>query len=217
MESIIQNQDIKDARIGPYLIGPGDNNINGIVCINLINRPERRQKFIERWKNYPYQFFTAIPHKNPVRGCFESHISCIKYAKEQGWKNVLILEDDAMIVKDLSNVPEFPTGWEMIYLGGLCIHIKDWSQLNNNYVSGHVFACHAYIVNSNLFDEILAKSETSDKPIDAFYSDQIQGHHNTYMVKYPHVVQEAGWSDIDNKEKWNNFHWPVVGERWTTP
>ena len=217
METIMHNEEIKNARIGPYLIGPGDDNINGIICINLINRPERRQKFIDHWKNYPYQFFTAIPHKNPTRGCFESHIGCIRYAKEQGWKNVLILEDDAIIVKDLNNVPKFPDGWDMVYLGGLCIHIKDWSQLNNNYVSGHVFACHAYIVNSKIFDEILEKSETWDKAIDAFYSDKIQGHHNTYMVKYPHIVQEEGWSDIDNKEKWKNFHWPVVGERWNNP
>lgn len=217
MDIVAHNQEIKNARIGPYLIGPNDNDINGIICINLINRPERRQQFMECWKNYPYYIFNAIPHKNPVKGCFESHIGCIKYAKEQGWKNVLILEDDAKIVKDLNDVPKFPTGWDMVYLGGLCIHIKDWSQLNNDYVSGHVFACHAYIVNSCIFDEILLKSETADKPIDAFYSDQIQGHHNTYMIKTSCIVQEAGWSDIDNKNKWENFKWPVVGERWHTP
>lgn len=217
METNIHNQEINNAKIGPYMIGLGDNNINGIVCINLINRPERRQKFIDHWKNYPYQFFTAIPHANPVRGCFESHISCIKYAKEQGWKNVLILEDDAQIVLDLNNVPKFPDNWEMVYLGGLCIHIKNWGELNNDYVSGVVFACHAYVINSNIFDEILTKSETYNGPVDAFYAEQIHQTHNTYMIKTSHIVQEAGWSDIDNKKKWENFKWPVVGERWVTP
>ena len=76
--------------------------IDKIIYINLDHRDDRRKimsKFFQNTK-IPLEKvvrFSGIKKKYGPRGCLESHTSILELAKENGWKNILILEDDLEI------------------------------------------------------------------------------------------------------------------------
>ena len=198
------------SKIGPYIIGQ---DIDEIVCINLESRQDRRDAMLKEFKDYPFSFYTAKKHIDPVRGCLESHINVIKYAKGKNYQNILILEDDLKIVKDLKTIPPFPDNWDMIYLGGLCTHVTQWGE----WIKGHIYCDQAYLVPNRLFDEIIEKGWVSKEPLDKFYTRELHTKYNCYIQKESHIVQIEGYSDIDQKDKWKDFKWPKVGEMFPIP
>jgi len=70
--------------------------IHNIIYINLDKRYDRRVQ-IENELNHmklSYERFSAISHKHAFIGCAYSHLAVLKLAKQRGYKNILILEDD---------------------------------------------------------------------------------------------------------------------------
>lgn len=120
---------------------------DGIVCINLPERADRREACVEEFKKLgletsppsplleergeatraaSYEFFQGIyskPGEMKWQGCKNSHLAVIKMAKERGWKSVLIFEDD-MVVKEKEMeyykqvIESLPYDWWLFYLGG---------------------------------------------------------------------------------------------------
>jgi len=72
------------------------NNIDQVVYINLAKRPDRRGHIENVLAEYdiPAQRFEAIEHPNGLYGCGMSHLAVLKLARNFGWENILILEDD---------------------------------------------------------------------------------------------------------------------------
>ena len=73
--------------------------IEKIVYINLERRKDRREEIEREFRRMeiPQEKlvrFEAIPHSHGLTGCGQSHRRVLEIAKEEGWKNVLILEDD---------------------------------------------------------------------------------------------------------------------------
>jgi GR25 family glycosyltransferase involved in LPS biosynthesis len=72
-------------------------NIDKIFYINLDKRTDRREQIEEELRKYGLEGerYSAIhtPEAGIV-GCGYSHLNVLKLAKERGYKNVLILEDD---------------------------------------------------------------------------------------------------------------------------
>lgn len=69
------------------------------VCINLDKRTDRLERITPHLKDYQiaWERFPAIPREQPgkgIVGCGLSHLAVLKMARDQGWENVLILEDD---------------------------------------------------------------------------------------------------------------------------
>jgi GR25 family glycosyltransferase involved in LPS biosynthesis len=76
---------------------PGDTPIDGVFYINLDRRTDRRAEIEEELGRLglPYERFPAIPHPTSgIVGCGYSHLAILKMAKERGYRNVLIFEDD---------------------------------------------------------------------------------------------------------------------------
>ena len=71
-------------------------NISNIVYINLERRKDRKDEIEKELKSLylPFERYNAIEHENGAVGCSYSHLNVLKIAKERGYKNVLILEDD---------------------------------------------------------------------------------------------------------------------------
>lgn len=71
-------------------------NIEKIIYINLNKRQDRRIEIESQLNdfNLEYERFEAIERDPGIVGCLISHLSVIKIAKERGYKNILILEDD---------------------------------------------------------------------------------------------------------------------------
>jgi GR25 family glycosyltransferase involved in LPS biosynthesis len=79
-------------------------NLDAIFYINLDIRQDRKEEMEEELKrmNLTAERFSAIPHPPPngIVGCGKSHLQVIKIAKERGYKNVLILEDDFVFITE---------------------------------------------------------------------------------------------------------------------
>jgi len=210
METELYHSDKFGVKIGPYVVGK---DIPELFCINLRIRPEKKEQLIEEFKNYPVRFFTAELHTDPIRGCRESHIAVIEYAKQHNFSQVLVLEDDARIVRDLSTVPKFPDDWKLIYLGGLPSYIREWG---DPWIKADVFCCHAYVVHASMYDKIIALKD-SEYPYDDALAKVLQPDHPTYTVQESFVVQAPGYSDLNKRDKWVNYKWPKAGEQFMIP
>ena len=71
--------------------------IDKIFYINLNHRTDRRQEIETELKSFNLEAerFEGISVPNQgILGCGRSHLQVLKIAKERGYKNVLILEDD---------------------------------------------------------------------------------------------------------------------------
>ena len=190
-------------------------NISNIYCINLKIRNEKRTIMKKQFKRrkLDVSFHMVDLHENPKMGCINSHFEIIKKAKEKNLPYVLILEDDAQIIKNIKNIPIPPDNWEMLYLGG---YIKErFSQHDSNWDIVSSWCTHAYIIHSSIYDKVLnnfeswASKQPEDKvAIDEYYIDFIHQNKKSFIVKPQMVVQFDGYSDIDqSKNKWNNFDW----------
>jgi hypothetical protein len=202
-----------------------------IVVINLRTRPDRMKKVIDDMgtNKLPFIFYTAEPHENPVRGCLESHINIVKWAEKKEYKCVCIFEDDFVIQHSLSSVPTFPKDWDMVYLGGLCTHIKEWGDelpqtithnfVGNKWIKGTFYCDHAYIVRNSMYKKIIDEGWVYTRELDRFYTNVIHDSNycNVYMPYVQYVIQYPSYSDIDCKDKWKNWKWPNPGELFNVP
>jgi glycosyl transferase, family 25 len=70
--------------------------MENIVYINLDRRTDRKEQISKELNNYrlTHERFKAINENLASLGCIKSHLEVLKLAKKQGWKSVLILEDD---------------------------------------------------------------------------------------------------------------------------
>jgi len=102
-------------------------------------------------------------------GCRLSHLLTISNAKENNYKQILILEDDIestefllndLLLTNIGNIQNF----DMLFLGGM-----EEMPFRNQIVQTH-----AYGLNEILYDDILVMAEASGMEIDNFYAKIIQ-------------------------------------------
>ena len=93
------------------------NHIEKVVYINLAKRVDRRQHMEQILAEYniPAERFEAIEHPNGLYGCGTSHLAVLKMARDNGWRNVLIMEDD--IVFNVSS-QSFDKKMERLFVEG---------------------------------------------------------------------------------------------------
>lgn len=106
------------------------NRFDGIVYINLEHRTDRKEALLSELE----KVFTDEERIHRIdavydpfyghRGCTLSHLRAVELAKEKGWKNVLILEDDCYFKKGADYVDRVIDGffehvpqWDVFFLG----------------------------------------------------------------------------------------------------
>ena len=98
--SIEKFEMLKEGSVKEYAL-PG---IDGILYINLDNRPDRKTELEAELKKIDVNFNKVqrisgvLTPGNGHYGCGQSHILALTLAKLKDWDNVLILEDDARII-----------------------------------------------------------------------------------------------------------------------
>ena len=134
--------------------------ISGVLYINL-DRDKERRKLMEKEMErigIPAQRFKAIQNKNGWAGSTLSHRRCVEIAKEKGWKNVLIFEDDIFFIKDkMQTYKELRKALkkecDILYLG-LTVDTEQEPEEDIYRVNGG-WGLYAYIVNKSCYDKIL--------------------------------------------------------------
>lgn len=172
--------------------------INKIIFINLKHRLDREKEIsleLDRF-NLKYLRFEAISHTNGAIGCSKSHLQVIKIAKEKGYKNILVLEDDFHFIVD-----------KKVFYN----EIKKLKNVNfdvcllayntpNLYESNYPFlykikdaqTTSAYIVQSHYYDTLINHWEKSVKLFEETNDD----------TKY---TCDQSWKELQNKDNWYCF------------
>ena len=186
--------------------------IDKAVYINLDHREDRRvimSHFFEEAKipTEKIERFPAIRHPVGIIGCAMGHIAILKRAKSQGWKSVLILEDDMRWIDFETNYPKLESlvnekNWDVCMLGGLYVE-------HNLPVIKMAFCTNAYIVQSHYYDILLDNFETGlRKKLDAnkpkFFAE-IKQTMSAYYNRVSELNQynvDVYWFKLQERDTW---------------
>ena len=196
--------------------------IEHVLYINLIERTDRRTEILAELTKLDLRRkadrFNAIKTANGRIGCSLSHLKCLELAKQRQYKNVLIVEDDALFI----NVPllqqQFAIAWsdinkdnwDVIIFGGNNIppYVKK-SDAHIQVSRCQTSAC--YLVNAHYYDTLIANLREGVTQLMKF-SDQhmlyaldrfwfsLQQKDRWYLITPMTVLQRPGYSDIEKRE-----------------
>jgi FkbM family methyltransferase len=134
-------------------------------------------------------------------GCRESMLNIIKLSKERGYKNILILEDDAFMLNDPSDIMMMNTFnlsvADMFYFGGLI----------EEHYRGQVVCAHACGIKDTLFDDIINMAVPSGMEMDNFYAKIIQhmSYNNNPRGQYNVMMLQPFNTIVQNKKFESNI------------
>jgi hypothetical protein len=217
--------------------------IDGVLVVNLDSRPDRWQDvqattagFIpaDKLHRLPATLGAALPgfgvqpwFRGRKRdktwagraGCALSHRAAIAHARQQGWRAVLILEDDIELEPALADVlAGLPkalqnAGWDVCYLG-FTDPVSPYRTLAE-LPAGHglcaVSGCsttHAYLLRDSVYDLLLEKLPTANtiwtwvsrhRAIDRWYYRNLARYFNVCAVSPSVINQQGGFSDITQR------------------
>lgn len=139
-----------------------------------------------------------------VVGGLQTLRNITKTARDEGWKNFLMFEDDAVFVPNFTNdfsivIQEVPEDWCLLYLGGWNVrqpipivgrrHVKRVTQ---------TYCAHAVAIKETVYSKLIEEIETWNNPGDVALSI-LQLEYPSYILSPKLVNQKPGWSDIWGK------------------
>jgi GR25 family glycosyltransferase involved in LPS biosynthesis len=143
--------------------------MDNLYVINLESRIDRMKNF---YKIFSDKFniirIDAIHNTDSWKGCFESHLKCIKYAKDNNLKYIMVMEDDCMpmnnnwyksLINIKQNIFDKKNDWD-IFLGGSSktfmknIHKYDYSD-HNIYNIESTYSTYMIVYNHTSYDFFL--------------------------------------------------------------
>ena len=180
--------------------------VDRIFYINLEHRKDRKEQIEAEIRNYDPNLeiterFDAVnikPTANNITngriGCTMSHAKIVQIAKERGYKNILILEDDFhfLIEKDkmLNNLHTFYENindYHMILLGTNYARFYD-TGFPNIYKVSNSQTTSGYIINHSVYDDFL---KMTDYAIDGLIKT---GNPDIYAIDF-------AWKSLQGKNK----------------
>jgi len=181
-------------------------------CINLDHRKDRWEECKTHFTKHGIVVdrFSAINGKEVAPegvgellpgevGVIRSNYNVVKDAKDNGYKQIVIFEDDVELdpefkEKFFSFYSSVPEDWSFIYMGGN--HVGGITPVNDKVAKiRHSYAIHAICIKSNLFDHILELLKKEKTQVDVTYA-QLQAVFPSYVFR-PHLAwQKDGFSDI---------------------
>ena len=176
------------------------NHIERVVYINLNKRTDRRthiESLLSQY-NIPADRFEAIEHSHGLYGCGQSHLAVLKTARDNKWKNVLILEDDILFNLAPS---DFEKSIERLFLEGpqfdvfmLDINLQRSEPAEQDWAIRVKYAhcAGAYIVNSHYYQKLIDLYEWALPLL------LNTGMHWVY-------ANDAVWGKLQEEDKWYTF------------
>lgn len=186
--------------------------IDKAVYINLDHREDRRiimKQFFEESKipTEKVERFHAIRHPVGIIGCAMGHISILKKAKTEGWKCVLILEDDMRWIDFDTNYPKLESlvngqHWDVCMLGGLFLE-------HELPLIKMAFCTNAYIVQSHYYDILLNNFETglrrkldANKPMFFSKTEESMAAYYNRVSRLNQYNVDVYWFKLQERDKW---------------
>jgi len=184
--------------------------VDHVVYINLDHRTDRRAEVdAELAQYFPAEKitrFSAIQRANGALGCTASHIAVLEMAKANQWKNVLVVEDDAMwkpenFEEAYGTLERLSDAYDVIMLSST---FTRWYLGSLKLISGKTTA--AYMVNSHYYDTLLSNfkeglalfevsQDNGAHAVDTYWCT-LQEKDNWFVVIPSLMQQRPGYSDI---------------------
>jgi glycosyl transferase family 25 len=173
------------------------------------------------WTNY--ERFQAIETNGfGILGCSKSHLNVLKIAKERGYKNILILEDDFMFVRSKEEVEsELSAFFESEFSVDFDVCMISYNLINGKQMDDFPIltkildaqTASGYIVNSKYYDTIIELYERTVPLLEEtrqhwhFANDQawkvLQPNGNWFCFTQRFGKQRPGYSD--NSECFSDY------------
>lgn len=172
--------------------------VDAVLCISLADRDDRRRLLLEEFREtgLNIEFYLATRDKDPERGCYHSHQACAFLAAGRGWRNVLILEDDATLERvtkrQVRRINRFLKDEEpeLFYLG--VILGKLWLTRRRGIARCRAKGAHAYILTREACEKLIAIPYIGE-PIDVLYLRRFKGH-----CAFPMMCQQRPGTEVSS-------------------
>jgi GR25 family glycosyltransferase involved in LPS biosynthesis len=205
------------------------NNISNYTFIHAINTINDNMTYNTMYNKIIENMdanFVKYNFTKGALGCLLSHIKCISFAKENNYKNVLILEDDFIMIDNFSEeihtlFKNIDNKWDFIYLGkkqgddSMGYHKYKYHKADfehtldiNDYIykpNYRTWATHSILIKNTMFDDIIEFSNNIDAPIDIKLMTLFDKY-NFYCVKKDLFITDDAYSDIQENVK-NKLNW----------
>ena len=152
-----------------------------IYVINLEHRYDRLRKFKKIFDaHFNVKQVKAVFDEKGWIGCLKSHLNCIKYAKENNMKYIIVFEDDCTITNNKSierfknikqNIFDVRDDWDIFIGGSTSCELKNINKYD--YDAENIYtidsACSAFCIvyNHTCYDFFINCDMT--EPIDFFW------------------------------------------------
>lgn len=147
--------------------------LDKIYYLNLDHRTDRREHFemqvIPYFQGTPLESrierFPAVKHSNGALGCSISHLEMVKKAKAEGYRYVMILEDDfeflvskEVFLEHLSKLFTEPQlDFKVVMLAYNALHTEPYNEFLDKTTNSQTTA--GYILNGAYYDELIKQWE----------------------------------------------------------
>jgi len=189
--------------------------IDRAVYINLDSRPDRKAEIeseLDKF-NIKYTRFSAIKEKHGALGCSKSHLQCIKDAKRDGVKTLLVLEDDFTFLvsksefySEIHKLFESNVKFDVCLLAYNTPNVIESKEYPFLYKIVDAQTASAYIVTSKYFDILIDTWEKAVHKLEKTKDDSkytcdqswkpLQKRDNWYCMKTRIGKQRESYSDI---------------------
>ena len=184
--------------------------VEKIVYINLEHRTDRKAEIdfvLSAISPERVQRFNAIKHERGNIGCTMSHIAVLELAIQNKWKNVMIVEDDAVWSPNSHNSYQtlltlIQNPYDVIQLGSTYTEYD-----TQTYKTTKAWTTTAYIVQEHYYSTLLANFKEGLQQLiqtgagHHFAIDVYMGHlqkkDSWYVVVPSLMIQRPGYSDIE--------------------
>lgn len=184
--------------------------------INLKKRPDRLVYIKEELKRVginDYEVFEGVDGilldyntsllKGEI-GIHETHLRILKDAVKNGYKDILILEDDVVFTDEYETsnelIENLPENWDFIYFGGNHLYGKTPEEHDDLFLKlNFTVALHCVGIRSNIFELLINSLEKDkNKQVDGIYAS-LHSKLNAFSPKKNIAKQRPDFSDIQNK------------------
>ena len=191
--------------------------VRKMYYVNLDRRSDRRREMEGELKkmNLDVERFSAIEEKIGSIGCAKSHLALLRKARDKGYENVLIIEDDFEFLInaneleiELNNFFNTCSDFDVVMLGyNLLRYIPNINRTVGRIIEGQTTS--GYLVNKKFYNKLISVweeglrklIETKDEKL--YSADQswkkLQPNSNWYFFMKRIGKQRAGYSDIENR------------------
>ena len=200
-----------------------------VYCVNLDRRPDRLESFNTQVEKYDLGDYTKVSAVDGSKiniedygttlkpgelGLVLTNLQIIKDSKENGYNNILILEDDCSFTDEILNIENYfnnlPSDWDMLYMGGnhnTHMGIQGPITVNEKVVKLHsTYSTHFIGIKNTLFDHIEIILSKYGEPLDVSYV-KLQKIFSVYSF-YPAIAKQiVDFSDIQNSV--TDYNWLI--------